>query len=77
MDWQPIETAPKGKRVLVASGDLIHIATYTRAWSDLMRGYCDKWWIAQNLPFDHPKPTHWMSLPHPPAKLSPPRLSEQ
>jgi hypothetical protein len=65
-EWQTIETAPKNKSVLIASGDLIRIAIHTRAWSDMTRGYSEKWWIAQNLPFDHPGPTHWMPLPAPP-----------
>ena len=68
MEWQPIETAPKGEitdyrdRVVLvwARGKPVRMAFYTNAWRlAYSRG--------TSLMFD---PTHWMPLPEPPKTES-------
>jgi hypothetical protein len=60
MNWQPIDTAPKDKRVLIYDGECVYIASYEydsemeiNAWIE-----SDNFWIS-NV-------THWMPLPEPP-----------
>jgi hypothetical protein len=52
-EWNPIETAPKGQRVIAyfSDGDILlcHV-------SDWRRDEGDDYW-----------PTHWMPLPEPPS----------
>ena len=68
-EWQPIETAPKDKRVLellpksgVASGEWNSFGNDW--WCGMCGGYeCDS-------AFDDEQPTHWMPLPSPPAQSS-------
>ena len=68
MEWQPIETAPKGEladrrdRVVLvwARGNSVRVALYTNDWYPATgRG--------MPLMFD---PTHWMPLPEPPKTES-------
>ena len=51
--WRPIETAPKGERVLL--------------WSEITRGepFIGDW--AEYARYNHPQFTHWMPLPPPPT----------
>lgn len=58
MAWQPIETAPKGKMLMVwGSGGA-------------MLGYQDENgnWRQRHHGPHKAKPSHWMNLPRPPAK---------
>lgn len=66
MDWQPIDTAPKDGRWIIAYGDI--------ALTDCPVGVV-RWsktyllWDAENDPDQGPwqtTPTHWMPLPEPP-----------
>ena len=61
MEWQPIETAPRDKRVLVWSGQEI----YAAHWSRHITTYDEAWIIAQWGEDGEQvlvKPTHWMPL---------------
>ena len=63
-DWQPIETAPKKKRVLVvgAEGGRQEIAHIYQ----IVEGGRWRWWSGNDvLPFS---PTHWQPLPAPPSE---------
>lgn len=65
MKWQPIETAPKDKRVLVWSGQEI----YAAHWARHMTTDDEAWVVAQwGEEGDQAlvKPTHWMPLPEAP-----------
>ena len=57
MKWQPIETAPEGKKLLVYRLD----CGVTLAAS---KNGC--WWNAWNLDPMQMPPTHWHPLPEPP-----------
>ena len=62
LGWQPIETAPKNRAVLVWDGDCMHIASR----QDLSPSY--PW--CEECVCDDPmtvEPTHWMPLPAPPS----------
>ena len=80
-EWQPIETAPKGKRVLVVDDDGITSLAYLQndGWT-----HCILQHFTECLMFDYPnvhlseeeakklrlmeyQPTHWMPLPKPPT----------
>jgi hypothetical protein len=66
MEWQPIETAPRDKRILVWSGQEIYAAHWVRnmitndeAWIVAQWGdECDQALV---------KPTHWLPLPEAPS----------
>ena len=59
MTWQPIETAPKGKELI-----LYFPAEQTRR-GDLRFG---AWIKVDRYPVSFPRqPTHWMPLPEPPT----------
>lgn len=60
-NWQPIETAPKDKNVLVVSADNDKPMRAMKTWGD--------WYvfpIGHGLKLAH-EPTHWMPLPEPPT----------
>jgi hypothetical protein len=67
MDWQPIETAPTDQeKILVAcvfdDGSVqMHVAS---RWA----GGWGTWGFHSYQPIIDPAPTHWMTLPEPPAK---------
>lgn len=73
-EWQPIETAPKDRRVIVVDADgRVEIAYWQenpRVWEDQPQGPCwtvfepEDYFYAYHL-IAHP-PTHWMPLPEPP-----------
>lgn len=54
MEWQPIETAPQGRWVLVVRAHEQGVAF----WRD------GRWHLGGHMYFD--KPTHWMPLPRAP-----------
>ncbi len=56
MEWQPIETAPKGVFVLVVEDDTVFLAGKDD----------DEKWYCSHTDFDG-NPTHWMPLPTPPS----------
>ena len=81
-DWQPIDTAPREARGIVAS-------LYPRedvGWmvGEAFRDSIGVWWWAQTLPNDEgfphaaidPQPTHWMPLPSPPRTTDAPADKE-
>jgi hypothetical protein len=57
--WQPIETAPRGKLMLLSSGKSVHIGEGVPK---------SKVWFAYDLSPPHYNPTHWMDLPQPPKE---------
>ena len=62
MKWEPISTAPMGKRVLVYAGGWVQVGCY-----EVERAYTreDEGWYGDDArPVE---PTHWMPLPDPPA----------
>ncbi len=62
MEWQPIETAPKDRRILLWNGDFIASGAYEGGVIDgfiMHRDVDDDWSIDE--------PTHWMPLPAPPT----------
>lgn len=66
MSWQPIETAPKGVRVLVFDGTDV----FESSWGKVSHVPIYGWLNLHNGPEDvellDPRPTHWMPLPEPP-----------
>ena len=58
MEWQPIETAPEGKNVLVYGSDCGFCFAY---WSGVRKGWT-RYETRQLI--KHP-PTHWMKLDTP------------
>jgi hypothetical protein len=66
MEWQPIETAPTSRRLLlcaeVGGKRVVFTGGYDSHWS----GQC---WVAdaRQVPSGF-KPTHWMPLPDPPPR---------
>ncbi len=63
MEWQPIETAPKDKEILVAYVGNVMIARYSRA----LNGFPARWIGPYPDDFTYGGPTHWMPLPEPPT----------
>jgi hypothetical protein len=61
-EWQPIETAPKGVRVLATGADdwpgLVDVGMIT-----VGRHF---WWDVDDTNVIYGQPTHWMPLPDPP-----------
>lgn len=61
MTWQPIDTAPKLKRLLVAG------------WQPELRKCAGYWWYYEDMtdengvPMNHPTALQWMPWPAPPA----------
>jgi hypothetical protein len=69
-DWQPIETAPKMKMVLLwaatdidAYGSITNWKMETGYWSEFYNSWA---WPQRIASYDVP-PTHWMPLPDPPT----------
>ena len=57
MDWQPIESAPKGEtRIIVFDGKTVLMAKWSEKFKDWIN-LTGVWAI---------RPTHWMPLPEPP-----------
>jgi hypothetical protein len=62
-EWQPIETAPKDRTILLW---VPYDAWQVCAWDELHK----EWVSTGGLSFDA-VPTHWMPLPEPPAATQP------
>lgn len=69
-EWQPIESAPKDREILLWEGDSDcavvgrHNPSYTEEWHATVHGEFAPW-----SDFDRPpifNATHWMPLPDPP-----------
>lgn len=66
MDWQPIETAPKDKWVLVFMPDEGNMGrTHAAKHRKVSNGH--SWVIGHLFGSDLSKPTHWMPLPPNPS----------
>ena len=69
--WQPIETAPKdGRTILLLEPHFAASIVTPGRWFEDEQG----WWEHGSHPTDYAdqpveNPTHWMSLPEPPASL--------
>lgn len=78
MSWQPIETAPKDRTILLywpertLGSVLYHQMTSTGIWErDQHSKNRRPFWFTANLPHYNTlrlhRPTHWMPLPPPPG----------
>ncbi len=66
MNWQPIETAPKGQNVLVwSSGDVVIAQGAHGLWIATVEGFPAYYGYSDETIL-LTKPTHWMPLPEPP-----------
>ncbi len=70
-DWQPIETAPKQKVVLLWALTDTDTGNWKMATGYWMPGYAEDpggwtWEGRRLMPYDA-QPTHWMPLPLPPG----------
>jgi len=64
--WQPIETAPKGERVLIAV-----TGRFPPVWEATYRdNTAVPFWDAYNTWFWESEVTHWMPLPEPPMECA-------
>lgn len=64
-EWQPIETAPKDRPIIVSNGEAVGEAQYHES--------AEGWWWAGYHPTDASdgcvwQPAHWMPLPAPPKE---------
>jgi hypothetical protein len=70
-DWQPIETAPKQKVILLWALTDTDTGNWKMAAGYWMPGYGDEpgeWtWDGHRLKSYDAQPTHWMPLPEPPT----------
>lgn len=75
-DWQPIETAPKGKAVILWAVTHINedgaignwkMGTGFVRWDGDANTPADIWWEGYWLASYDILPTHWMPLPEPPS----------
>jgi len=68
IEWQPIETAPKGVRILGYRPNFGGDKFYECEWID--RDDCEMWKVGATVStikaFPQFKPTNWMQLPEPP-----------
>jgi hypothetical protein len=63
MEWQPIETAPKDKRILL--GRVGHPWAFTACWRD----YYKHWSTGSSSMDFFAEPTHWMQAPEAPTEV--------
>ena len=67
VDWQPIETAPKGGvMILVTNGSYIWIASHNvfeRFVNGVRQSRTEFWTRATDWPGDTEDPTHWVEAP--------------
>lgn len=74
IEWQPIETAPKDRAILVWDGEhidlvaweIINIDRTIGTWSVQARGTNAEWGEYGDPEPRVESPTHWISLPEPP-----------
>lgn len=85
-DWQPIETAPKMRTILLFAITLVHddgtVLNWKMATGSWDEGYEDErskergltpWhWDGHRLRVYEHQPTHWQPLPPPPIDLAAP-----
>lgn len=64
MEWQPIETAPKYKDILLIGSGGTQVVGY---WDDDDGWVCD---YRGKGNFNYVDATHWMPLPNPPSAQS-------
>ena len=70
-EWQPIETAPRGVRILLCDDGIVFLGL----WDDSLWGYLGNpyGWREDGYSADGSyqslSPTHWMPLPHVPEVL--------
>ncbi len=66
MQWQPMESAPKDRRILGAVSGQTRVILWGKTSHVPMYGFC----LADQGPenFDLCKPTHWQPLPPPPSE---------
>lgn len=65
--WQPIETAPKGPRILATDGDIVSVTRYEPM--GLHNWICEAETTDDGYGWsghDRWTPSHWMPLPEPP-----------
>lgn len=66
--WQPIETAPKDRAILLTDGVRQVVGTFMTSVTDGDTAWVyareNRW---DGLSFAIPEPTHWMDLPAPPV----------
>ena len=61
--WQPIETAPLNREIILWNGEEV-----TSGWHSMALGWASAFEIGSEHGLDMvPPPTHWMPLPNPPA----------
>ena len=69
MGWQPIETAPKNKIILVyvPPKKRYFLTVYMAIWRDVYNAFCI-FYSYDIITHEEStiKPTHWMPLPEPP-----------
>lgn len=69
-NWRPIQTAPRGRYVLLWDGERPYVARQMTAVEDGTRA-----WVyarrlgADGIAFVVPEPSHWMPLPDPPGAI--------
>ncbi len=64
--WKDIETAPKGKHVLVWDGIGVSISFWGKVSHVPIYGWLWLYADCEDISLMDPKPTHWMPLPPPP-----------
>lgn len=78
-DWQPIETAPENKPLLVLRRDgVMHVATvsglfrkFAHLSADFGNASCSFFFPVSEDSDADDTPTHWMALPPPPTDSTP------
>ncbi len=75
MNWQPIETAPENKRVIVFYPDAGVLTAIDKTKQKIINGKTvvhHKWIPTYAFPTTVMRtPTHWMPLPQPPTTEAP------
>lgn len=66
-DWQPIETAPKGVRLIGVVGGEVRFIMFCKTSHVPIHGWCLVDQGAEDS--DLCSPTHWQRLPTPPSPL--------
>lgn len=64
--WQPIETAPRGPRIVVFESDGLGCCVASAGWQNTTPDKVE-WQVVNDITCH---PTHWRPLPEPPSALS-------